>query len=113
MSLTVPMSATQKKSRAAWNATGRYSSRVESIIFSVSAASFALTSISFDVTFDCASVLIKPSSSKMFPDDSLSSLRIVLSMSFSWAAILALEMTSWSLSSCRSARSLATVMPSS
>ena len=46
------MSATQKKSNAAWKATGRYSSRVESIITSVFAASSALTSISFEVTFD-------------------------------------------------------------
>ena len=52
MSFTLPMSATQKKSNAAWKATGRYSSRVESIITSVFAASSALTSISFEVTFD-------------------------------------------------------------
>ena len=94
MSLTEPMSATQKKSSAAWKATGRYSSRVVSIITSVSAASLALISISLDVTLDCASVLIRPSSSRMLPELSESSLRMVLSMSLSWAAILALEMTS-------------------
>ena len=67
MSLTTAMSATQKKSSAAWKATGRYSSRVLSIISSVLAASSALTWISFDVTFDCASVLISCSSSRMLP----------------------------------------------
>ena len=113
MELTVAMSATQKKSSAAWKATGRYSSRVVSIITSVFAASAALTSISFEVTLDCASVLIRPSSSRMLPLDSERSLRIVDSMSLSCAAILALATTSWSLVSCRSGRSLATVMPSS
>ena len=97
MSLTVPMSATQKKSSAAWKATGRYSSRVLSIITSVSAASCALTSISLEVTLDCASVLMRPSSSRMLPDDSESSLRMVDSMSLSCPAILALETTSLSL----------------
>ena len=52
------MSATQKKRSAAWKATGRYSSRVASIITSVLAASSALTLISFEVTLDWASVLM-------------------------------------------------------
>ena len=113
MSFTLPMSATQKKRSALWNATGRYSSRVSSIIFSVLAASSALTWISFEVILDCERVLISPSSSRMLPLDSLSNRRMVDSMFLSCAAILAFETTSSSLSACRSARSLATVIPSS
>ena len=77
----MPMSATQKKSSAPRKATGRYSLRVWSMTTSVFAASSALTAISLLVTLDCASVLMSPSSSRMLPSDSESSLRMVDSMS--------------------------------
>ena len=94
------MSATTKKRSAPRKATGRYSFRVLSIIISVCAASSAFAWISDDVTFDSASVLISCSSSRMLPDDSESSLRIVDSMSLSCAAIRAFDTTSVFFVSC-------------
>ena len=107
------MSATQKKRSAARSATMRYSPRVWSICSSVLRASSAFSAISFDVVFAFDNVLISPSSSRMLPVDSESSLRICDSMSFSCPAICALDATSAFFVSSRSGRSLATVMPSS
>jgi len=64
--LTWDMQAQQHRPARA-RTTGRYSSRVSSICFSVTSASATLAEISLEVILDCASVSMSSSSSRILP----------------------------------------------
>eukprot|EP00955_Chlamydomonas_euryale_P110788 366021-Chlamydomonas_euryale.AAC.27 len=69
--------------------------------------------ISFDVTFDCESVLMSSSSSSMLPWLLESMCNILSSISLSSFFILAFDTTSWDFRLARSGRSCSTTVPRS
>ena len=91
----------------------RYVSRVLLMLNSVSSASSSRVPIWPEVILEFWSVLIRTSSSRMFPSDSFRSFRILSSRSLSCFLSFEMETTRLSFCSSRSGRSLRTTSPKS